>query len=63
MSEPPAFRCPCCGRVSHHPKDREEGYCGACHDWTADPVIGPMHAAAPCPERDAALMREWRARG
>jgi hypothetical protein len=30
------FTCPRCGRTSHHPKDAEEGYCGACHDWTRD---------------------------
>jgi hypothetical protein len=28
------FTCPRCARVSHHPKDREHGYCGACHDFT-----------------------------
>lgn len=31
------FTCPRCGMVSHHPEDRREGYCGRCHDWTADP--------------------------
>jgi hypothetical protein len=35
---PPAFTCPRCGRVSHHPTDLAEGYCGACHDWTGVPV-------------------------
>jgi len=28
------FCCPRCGRTSYHPVDVEEGYCGACHDWT-----------------------------
>jgi len=28
------FTCPRCGMASYHPTDREEGYCGACHDWT-----------------------------
>lgn len=32
----PRFTCPRCGRTSNHPRDREEGYCGACHDWTGD---------------------------
>lgn len=32
------FRCPLCGRVSQHPTDLAEGYCGACHDWTGVPV-------------------------
>jgi ribosomal protein S27AE len=30
------FMCPVCGRVSAHPKDLEEGYCGRCHTWTGD---------------------------
>jgi ribosomal protein L37E len=34
-SEPGHFTCPRCGRTSHHPTDAREGYCGACHDWTA----------------------------
>jgi len=29
-----AFTCPVCKRVSHHPKDEESGYCGACRDFT-----------------------------
>lgn len=28
------FTCPRCGATSHHPMDADEGYCGACHDWT-----------------------------
>jgi hypothetical protein len=28
------FVCPRCGRISRHPVDVAEGYCGACHDWT-----------------------------
>lgn len=31
-----SFTCPACGRTSRNPKDVEEGYCGHCHDWTAD---------------------------
>jgi hypothetical protein len=33
-----SITCPVCGRVSHHPKDIAEGYCGACHDWTTPPM-------------------------
>lgn len=33
-----SFICPECGAESFHPRDRLEGYCGACHDWTGDPV-------------------------
>ena len=29
------FTCPRCGRTSHHPRDLAEGYCGACHAFTA----------------------------
>lgn len=31
----PVFVCPRCGKVSHNPGDREHGYCGRCHDFTA----------------------------
>lgn len=30
---PPSFTCPRCGRTSHHPKDIEHRYCGACHTF------------------------------
>lgn len=30
MTEP--FKCPKCGRVSHHPEDRRQGWCGVCGD-------------------------------
>jgi hypothetical protein len=32
-----AFTCPRCGMTSHNPNDAREGYCGNCHDWTAQP--------------------------
>lgn len=35
----PRFVCPKCRRVSHHPRDHAERYCGACHWWTADEVL------------------------
>ena len=31
-----SFMCPKCGRVSHHPEDAREGYCGHCHEWTGE---------------------------
>lgn len=37
ISDQPSITCPACHRTSYHPKDIEEGYCGACHDWTSDP--------------------------
>jgi hypothetical protein len=36
------FTCPRCGRTSHHPKDLEEGYCGACHAF-----VGGLARALP----------------
>lgn len=39
ISKPDGFTCPRCGRVSHNPMDAQEGYCGACHDYTAGPVV------------------------
>jgi len=47
----PAFTCPCCAAVSYHPRDFEQGYCGRCHWWTGDPVLGPPHLAEPCAHR------------
>lgn len=35
VTEPPSFTCPRCGRTSYNRTDIDEGYCGACHDWTA----------------------------
>jgi len=29
------FTCPRCMRTSHSQYDNQEGYCGACNDWTA----------------------------
>lgn len=28
-----AFTCPRCYAVSYHPKDKEHGYCGRCHQF------------------------------
>lgn len=47
----PAFTCPCCGAVSHHPTDLEQGYCGRCHWWTGDPHLGRDHLAGLCEMR------------
>jgi hypothetical protein len=46
-----SFTCPCCGIVSHHPMDVEQGYCGLCHWWTGDPALGPPHLEAECEAR------------
>lgn len=44
MSEIYLFKCPKCGAVSYNKHDLEEGYCGACHDWTAPPygIVWPF---------------------
>jgi ribosomal protein L37E len=36
------FTCPRCGAVSYNPNDIEAGYCGRCHWWTGDPVLGQV---------------------
>ena len=45
------FVCPRCGFVSHHPKDKEYGYCVRCHVFTGDAEIMPEPRAAEL-ERD-----------
>lgn len=35
-----SFRCPRCGKVSHHPSDKQHGYCARCCDVTAPPGGG-----------------------
>lgn len=36
---PESITCPRCGAISFNPTDIREGYCGACHDWTARPTL------------------------
>lgn len=38
-----SFTCPRCGRVSRHPQDAKEGYCGHCHDFTGGFGGWPVH--------------------
>jgi ribosomal protein L37E len=33
------IRCHTCGRVSYHPKDVEERYCGACHRFHEEHLL------------------------
>lgn len=47
--------CPCCGYSSPHPADSRFGYCGACHWFTGDPLLGPLHSARSCPVRSRAV--------
>jgi ribosomal protein S27AE len=37
----PSITCPVCGMTSFNPNDIAEGYCGNCHDWTAEPPRHP----------------------
>lgn len=30
---PASITCPRCGRTSYHPRDIQERYCGACHQF------------------------------
>jgi len=42
MSDPrPSITCPRCGRVSSHPEDVRQRYCGACHVWHVDVADAP----------------------
>lgn len=43
---PLPFTCPRCNRTSHHPQDREYGYCANCHDYT-DPNATPPRKRNP----------------
>lgn len=52
VSEPSSFTCPCCGAVSYHPDDVRHGWCGRCHAFTGDPLLGPPHLEGPCPQRE-----------
>jgi hypothetical protein len=35
-TDPPAIKCLICERVSYHPKDISERYCGFCHRFHDD---------------------------
>lgn len=37
---PDSITCPRCGRTSYNPNDVKAGYCGWCHWWTSDPLLG-----------------------
>lgn len=56
------FTCPRCRCTTHHPTDRERGYCPGCHDWTgagARLVGGALHGtdvAVRAGQMPAALM-------
>lgn len=41
-----SITCPRCHRTSYHPDDIDTGYCGACHWWTSDPVLGAPEVIA-----------------
>ena len=44
------FTCPRCGQASHSPQDARQGYCGACHDWTAAVLAREPAGDWQCPE-------------
>lgn len=39
--EQPSITCPICGATSYHPVDRQQGYCGRCHEFTSPPGGNP----------------------
>ena len=58
-----SFSCPRCGRTSHNPNDAREGYCGACHAWTAPRVTAVAPADASVADVRKALDRKFRIYG
>jgi hypothetical protein len=60
-----SITCPECGRTSPNPDDVAQGYCGVCHWWTSDEVLGPARraelAAVVDSARAAALVAEQEA--
>jgi len=68
VSEHPNITCPVCGMTSYHPKDIEHGWCGKCHDYTANPdgcvrayVVATTGEPATCidPYRVHQIVRRW----
>jgi ribosomal protein L37E len=56
-NEHPRYMCPRCGMTSYNANDIEQGYCGACHDWTRIRRYAVIEAAA-----DVELPPEWAGR-
>lgn len=56
MTSPPSFTCPECGRTSYNPNDIEQRYCGNCHWWTGDPVLGHGRRGPESEAMDPALL-------
>ncbi|MFJ9719968.1 hypothetical protein ACIRPQ_29250 [Streptomyces sp. NPDC101213] len=50
--------CPECGRVSHHPQDIAEDYCGRCHVFNGGPE-GWMHVASRRRLGEAGPLRQY----
>jgi hypothetical protein len=40
---PDSMTCPTCHRTSHHPRDIQYGYCGACNWWTSNRGLPTHH--------------------
>lgn len=36
FDDPPAIRCNVCGRISWHPEDVKNKYCGHCHEFMSE---------------------------
>jgi len=53
-SDEPAITCPRCGATSYNPNDIRERYCGRCHWWTSDEILGSADVIAQA-EHDGAL--------
>lgn len=57
----PAFVCPRCGAESWNPNDAKYGYCGRCHWWTGDPILGKLEPPD-APTIEEPLIRRLRRR-
>lgn len=49
-----SFVCPRCRHESFHPNDETNGYCGRCHWWTGDLILGAPDVIAAA-EADGAI--------
>lgn len=49
----PSITCPRCGRTSYSPGDIANDYCGWCHWWTSDDMLGQPEVIADAEEQGA----------
>lgn len=68
-TDQPSITCPRCGKTSYNANDIKELYCGFCHWWTSDRLLGSLYSEAYAPEPEPAKhgpmvgARRWIQRG